>query len=260
MKLSGVCVCVGGWGHSVKGTSGGSWPTPLAYRQALGNLSTIFHPTAMFAAAVIAQDMMVGAVLDELERAGTLNDTVVLFSGDNGPDDHSLVTFDDVGPFRGRKRSLHEGGIRQTVVVQWPAVIQPGVVSTHLFSFYDFLPTALDLAGISPQKWPETDGISVLPTLLSAGRRAPSSSSSADVQLLPKQATHEFLYWEYHRRVISIRAGILNWLRFTYDLLRFLHFSACLIIYLPEQVLLLQERERATAAAVPGRLGAGLEV
>ena len=53
--------------------------------------------------------MIVGAVLDELAAQHLEERTVVFFSGDNGADDHSLQIFDDVGPFRGRKRSLHEG-------------------------------------------------------------------------------------------------------------------------------------------------------
>jgi arylsulfatase A-like enzyme len=56
---------------------------------------------------------------------------------------------DDPGPFRGKKRSLHEGGIRQTIVAQWKGVIQPNTTTEHMFHFYDFLPTAAELAGVS---------------------------------------------------------------------------------------------------------------
>ena len=124
-----------------------------------------------------------------------------------GPDDHSLNIFDDVGPFRGRKRSLHEGGIRQTIAVHWPAGIAPGSVSTHLFSFIDFLPTALDLAGVVPASWPESDGISALPTLLMAGRvgaasppRGPAPATTTTTTTTPAtlaQQTHRFLYYEF---------------------------------------------------------------
>lgn len=108
------------------GDGGGQWPTPLPYRTALPqNFSEIYHWTAMFASAVIAQDTIVGQVLDALAAAGLEESTAVFFSGDNGPDDHSFHTFDDVGPFRGKKRSLHEGGIRQTIAVQWKGTI-PG--------------------------------------------------------------------------------------------------------------------------------------
>lgn len=72
-----------------------------------------------FAAATWAQDLMVGAVLDQLEESNIRSNTLVFFSGDNGPAQCAPV-FDSPGPFRGMKRSLHEGGIRQTIVrVTW---------------------------------------------------------------------------------------------------------------------------------------------
>ena len=68
--------------------------------------------------------------------------------------------FDDAGFFRGKKRSLHEGGIRQTIVVQWVGTIAANSVSDDLFIFYDLLPTAADLAGVAPAVWePLTDGL-----------------------------------------------------------------------------------------------------
>ena len=85
MYLSSTTPHIGHLGSSVKGTGGGAWPTPLPYQKALPpDMASIYHPSAMFASAVIAQDMMVGAVLDELSAQGTINDTVVFFSGDNG--------------------------------------------------------------------------------------------------------------------------------------------------------------------------------
>ena len=86
----------------------------------------------------------------------------MFFSGDNGPDIPGHL-FDDSGFFRGKKRSLHEGGVRQTIVVQWPGTIPANSVSDDLFIFYDLLPTAADLAGIDRSNWPETDGISAVP-------------------------------------------------------------------------------------------------
>ena len=180
---------IGHLGSSV-GDNGGKYPTPLAYRQQLPqNWSTGSivkdHTDLQFAAAVIAQDEIVGGMLDALKATKIERSTCVFFSGDNGPDDHSLVTFDDTGAFRGRKRSLHEGGIRQTLVVQWVGTIQPGSETRHLFAFYDFLPTALDIAGIPSSQWPTTDGVSALPAL----KGHDTSSSPA--------ASHSFLYWEF---------------------------------------------------------------
>jgi arylsulfatase A-like enzyme len=64
-----------------------------------------------------------------------------------GPDIPGML-FDDAGYFRGKKRSLHEGGIRQTLVVQWPGTIAANSISDDLFIFYDLLPTAAELAGV----------------------------------------------------------------------------------------------------------------
>ena len=115
----------------------------------------------LFASAVWAQDVMVGAILDELEALSIEKNTVVFFSGDNGPAiDFGGTLFDDAGFFRGKKRSAHEGGIRQTIVVQWVGTIAANSVSDDLFIFYDLLPTAADLAGVAPAVWePLTDGL-----------------------------------------------------------------------------------------------------
>lgn len=135
-----------------------------------------------FASAVWAQDKIVGAVLDEVETLGIAEKTIIFFSGDNGPDDHPFELFDDPGPFRGKKRSLHEGGVRQTIVVQWKGVIKPGTETSHLFAFWDFLPTAAELAGIPAEKWAaSTDGVSIAPLLTGEGT----------------QKEHDYLYWEF---------------------------------------------------------------
>ena len=179
-------------GHlgSAVGDNGGAWPTPLVYRHQLPANWTALeakdHPDTQFAAAVIAQDDIVGRVLDAIAAAGIEDRTVVFFAGDNGPDDHSFRVFDDPGGFRGKKRSLHEGGIRQTVAVQWVGVIKPASESRALFSFVDFLPTALDIAGVPVTRWPPTDGVSALPALIAAG----SGGSGSLI-------ANRFLYWEF---------------------------------------------------------------
>eukprot|EP01059_Diplonema_ambulator_P029375 TRINITY_DN4877_c0_g1_i1.p1 TRINITY_DN4877_c0_g1~~TRINITY_DN4877_c0_g1_i1.p1 ORF type:complete len:494 (+),score=155.67 TRINITY_DN4877_c0_g1_i1:37-1518(+) len=153
------------------------YPTPFAYYEMFAN-ETYADQLRFFAAAVWAQDKMVGAVLSTLKELGIEEDTVVWFSGDNGPDDHQLDVFDDPGYFRGKKRSLHEGGVRQTIAVQWKGHIQPATESDHILSFWDFMPTAVELAGLAPVK---SDGVSIAP-LLTGGKQT---------------QTHEYLYWEY---------------------------------------------------------------
>ena len=115
--------------------------------------------------------------------------------------DHSFRDFDDPGPFRGKKRSLHEGGIRQTIAVQWKGTIAAGTETQHMFAFWDFLPTALDIAGVPHAAWPQTDGISALPTLTSGGGGgrggmgegfAGTGAGGGAVQ-----QAHAFLYYEF---------------------------------------------------------------
>ena len=178
---------IGHLGSSVPGTSGGKYPVPLVYRSQVPVDWTAMedkdHTDAQFGAAVIAQDDIVGKTLDAIDAAGIEKRTVVFFSGDNGPDDHSFTEFQDSGPFRGKKRSLHEGGIRQTVAVQWIGTIKPGSESQHLFSFVDFLVTALDIVGVPETSWPKpTDGVSALPALKGITDDKPSK---------------RYLYWEY---------------------------------------------------------------
>ncbi|HVL11658.1 MAG TPA: sulfatase/phosphatase domain-containing protein, partial [Gemmata sp.] len=110
-------------------------------------------------------------------------DTVVIFSSDNGPHQeggNKVDFFASSGPHRGFKRSMTDGGIRVPAIVRWPGVVKPGTTSDHVWAFWDFLPTACDIAGAETPKG--LDGISFLPTLSGKG----------------EQKTHEFLYWEFH--------------------------------------------------------------
>jgi len=154
-----------------------SFPVPYPYNTRFTNQSWAENQK-QFASAVSAQDDIVGAVLDTLDAHQIAEDTVVFFSGDNGPDSHNFALFDDPGPFRGKKRSLHEGGMRQTIAVQWKGHIKPGSISDHLMVFYDFLPTAADLGNIA---YSGGDGVSIVPTLLGH----------------TPQPEHQYLYWEF---------------------------------------------------------------
>jgi arylsulfatase A-like enzyme len=83
---------------------------------------------------------------------------------------------------RGIKRDLYEGGIRVPMLVRWPGRIKPGGVSDQVWAFWDFLPTAAEVAGLKPPGG--IDGLSMLPTLL--GQKQTNQ--------------HPFLYWEFHER------------------------------------------------------------
>ena len=140
-------------------------------------------PKATFAAMVSRLDRDVQRIMDILEEKGILENTIVIFTSDNGTHvegGHDPEAFNSNGPFRGYKRDLYEGGIRTPFIVCWPGVVKPGTVSFHISAFWDFLPTICELTG---KPVPErVDGISYLPELTGKG----------------EQPKHEYLYWEFH--------------------------------------------------------------
>ena len=147
---------------------------------------------AAFAAMVNLLDDQVGELMAKLKELGLDNDTLIIFSSDNGPHKEGGADpdyFDSNGPFRGYKRDLYEGGIRVPMIARWPGKIQPGSVSHHISAFWDFLPTACDVAGTKPPS--NIDGISYLPTLLGKNRQ---------------QKQHDYLYWEFHERKHTTQA------------------------------------------------------
>jgi arylsulfatase A-like enzyme len=150
------------------------------------------EPMATFAGMVTRMDRDVGRLLQMLKDLKIDEDTIVLFSSDNGPHKeggHDPEFFDSNGPLRGIKRDLYEGGIRVPMIVRWPGRIQAGSVSSHVSAFWDFLPTACGLAGI-----PSPDGIDGITFL-------PEISGNAK-----EQQNHECLYWEFHERETTAQA------------------------------------------------------
>jgi arylsulfatase A-like enzyme len=128
-------------------------------------------------------DADIGRLFAKLKDLGIDEKTIVFFTSDNGPHKEGGADpefFDSAGPLQGYKRSLHDGGIRVPMIVRWPGKVKAGSVSDLPWAFWDFLPTAADLAGADTP--PGLDGLSVLPTLLGK----------------PDQPQHEFLYWEFH--------------------------------------------------------------
>ena len=145
------------------------------------------HPNATYAGMISRMDRSIGKVLDLLDELRLSENTLVLFSSDNGPSPEggqSLKFFNSTGPLRGHKRSLYEGGIRVPMIARWAGRIKPGRTSDRPSAFWDFLPTACELAGIRPPG--DIDGISYLPELL--GRTE-------------AQKKHGYLYWIWAVRV-----------------------------------------------------------
>ena len=91
-------------------------------------------------------DDNIGVVLKKLEDMGQINNTIVIFTTDNGAE---TITFPDGGttPFKGGKLSTWEGGMRAPLLVRWPGVIRPGTVKNEIFASLDWLPTLVDIAG-----------------------------------------------------------------------------------------------------------------
>lgn len=134
-------------------------------------------------AAMIARlDQYVGRMLRQLETLGIAQNTLVIFTSDNGPHNesgHDLSRFQPAGPFTGIKRSLTDGGIRVPFIAWWPGKVPAAVTSDFVGSFADWWPTVAELAEAKLST--NVDGVSIVPTLLGKA-----------------QKPQEFLYWEFH--------------------------------------------------------------
>lgn len=140
-------------------------------------------PHATFAAMIHRLDAYVGEIVLVLEELGLSENTIIMFTSDNGPHMEGGADpdfFNSNGGLRGYKRDLYEGGIRVPFIVSWPGTISKGVVSNHPSAFWDVLPTFAELTGFD---YGESDGISFLPELLGE-----------------EQAKHPNLYWEFHEQ------------------------------------------------------------
>jgi arylsulfatase A-like enzyme len=120
-----------------------------------------------FFGAITALDLQMGRLRRELRELGVADNTMLWFTSDNGPEGDTGdkgTQRGSAGPLRGRKRSLWEGGIRVPGLLEWPARIKPGSVTTVPCSTLDYYPTTLDVLNIHPNKQPEPrDGVSLVP-------------------------------------------------------------------------------------------------
>lgn len=149
----------------------------------VGGYTSQEQPHAVFAAMVTRLDRYVGDVLNKLEELGIDENTIVMFTSDNGPHLEGGADpdfFDSNGIFKGYKRDLYEGGIRVPFLVRWPAKIEAGSTTDHASAFWDILPTFAEIAN---SEAPQNDGISFVNALTGQD-----------------QATHDYLYWEFHEQ------------------------------------------------------------
>ena len=143
-------------------------------------------PKATFAAMVTRLDQQVGEIVRLLEDLGISDNTLVIFTSDNGPHMEGGADpdfFNSSGRVRGHKRDLYEGGIRVPMIAKWPNTIAAGRKTDHVSAFWDILPTFADLAGAETPK--DIDGISMVPTLHGENN---------------EQKQHGYLYWEFHEQ------------------------------------------------------------
>lgn len=142
-------------------------------------------PHAAHAAMVTRLDRDVGRILDRIRELGLAEDTLVLFTSDNGPHAEGGADpgyFESNGPLRGIKRDLYEGGIRVPMIAWGPGYVPSGRVSDHPWAMWDIFPT---LAAFAGAEVPPVDGLSMQGLLSDAG---------------PVPA-HRALYWEHRNNM-----------------------------------------------------------
>jgi arylsulfatase A-like enzyme len=140
------------------------------------------YPHASFAAMVSRLDKYVGEIIKLVEEKGIANNTLIIFTSDNGPHKEGGGDpdyFNSNGIYKGIKRDLYEGGIRVPFIAYLPGKIRSSVIDKPA-ALWDMYPTFLQMAGVLVKK--NIDGISLVPTLFQKG----------------KQKQHECLYWEFH--------------------------------------------------------------
>jgi arylsulfatase A-like enzyme len=132
-----------------------------------------------YAAMLHRLDRDVGQIVQLVGELGLSEETLIIFTSDNGG--HSMVweEINTNGPLRGYKRDLTEGGIRVPFIAAWPGKIPPGTTSHRIIAFQDMMPTFASLAGAGVPA--NTDGISIVPTLLGEAQ----------------EVSHPYLYWDY---------------------------------------------------------------
>lgn len=165
-----------------------SYRAPHAHEPEIGN-QTLYadrgwpEKERIHAAKVSLLDRQIGRMLNKLDKMGLLDNTLVLFSSDNGPHGemgHDYEFFNSNGPLRGYKRDTYEGGIRVPTMAFWRGKIKAGQVSDYIGIGQDFLPTIAEAAGVRPPA--DCNGVSFLPVLLG--------------QTTPKR---DFVNWEFQK-------------------------------------------------------------
>lgn len=159
------------------------------------------YPHATYAAMISRLDEEVGQIVEELKKNGNYDNTIIMFCSDNGPASDAGVDpvfFNSGEPFKGNygwgKGYVHEGGIREPFIVQWPGKVKASSTSDLISATIDMMPTFCELLKQPTPK--NIDGLSILPTLMGKSNQ---------------QKQHEYLYWEFpeYNGQQAVRMG--NW-------------------------------------------------
>ncbi len=159
----------------------------------------VAHPHATLAGMVTALDDYVGRIYAALEAKGVAENTLLIFTSDNGPHDEGggdPEFFKASAPYKGMKRDVYDGGIHVPMIAHWPAAISKGRVDATPWAFADVLPTFAELAGVSLNAVPrvKTNGVSVAPRLRDE----------------PEEMAERVLYWEFGKQAGDPNSGIIG--------------------------------------------------
>jgi arylsulfatase A len=151
---------------------------------------------SMIYAMIHRMDTGVAHILDTLKRLGLEENTIVIFTSDNGPQfggegDHNTTRFNS--QFNGAKGSVYEGGIRVPLIIRWPAGLEGGRQVSEMVHFSDWFPTLLAAAGISPGAKLPLDGVNVMPVL--HGETGPGSPA-------------RFWQWNRYQPLVTCNAAV----------------------------------------------------
>ena len=213
----------------------------LPEREYRGDNPSRYNPTpeahAQFAAMIARLDAQVGEIIQVLEEQGLADNTVLIFTSDNGPHEEGGADpeyFNHDGKFRGLKRSTHEGGIRIPFIVRWPGKVKPGTESDFPFAFYDLMPTFCEIAekGQNAELPLRSRVPLATPSAFKIQNEEQSGNSNSSlftlhsslifnsqlstdgISILPtltgkgRQRKHDHLYWEFHETdMLGVRQG-----------------------------------------------------
>ncbi len=159
----------------------------------------VARPRATLAGMVSALDAYVGEIVSTLAEKGIADNTLIVFTSDNGPHDEGggdPEFFKAAAPYKGMKRDLFDGGIHVPMIVHWPAAIKSGRVDNTPWAFADVLPTFAQLAGVPLTSVPrvKTNGVSIEPLLSDA----------------PQEMPERTLYWEFGKQAGDPNSGVIG--------------------------------------------------